>query len=606
MTAVPPVETFVPSPGTAGAAPVTFRFVESRHAQYVRFFAALWTANGVAIIAAWLVSVRIGVPPLHPNEYPGELGIYVLWAACSSIAIYLSARVHSIVLHSAAAVVCSYAVLFTHKSIFCALQRCCYGECVRLIFSGQAWELYWILLGSFIYATTVAGSRALHAIAAIRAHSLRIAEAEQQTAAENIRAASERINAASFDRLLDGIAERIVSDARAAEAMIIATAESLRRQLRELAANVASPAEPFRGFEKRSLVNIHPLLVVTPPAFVFGFIFELAAVWMRTEYYPPDVLQRTAVHVAVWLLPLPLALALTNRLLRRDAGVRDAALLVTICALSGIAAQFLWGLIAYPLRWYDYGDRVYFLFDSPVLSAIRLATRRLESAMAVTIAALLGAWMLQLRREHHDTELQHARADARLTDARLQLLRSQLNPHFLFNALNSVLALLRHDAERACDMVRRLSRFNRIVADTAGRQLIALEEEIEFARQYLAIQKTRFGDRLSIEIRVPDSIGRANCPALLLQPLVENAVKHGVGRTAGPGFVRVDVAHSDQLRIVITNNGRPSAMGSGVGLANSRQRLHHLYGDAASLMMRCSDDQTTVEVSLPYKRFEES
>ena len=356
--------------------------------------------------------------------------------------------------------------------------------------------------------------------------------------------------------------------------------------------------------------RIRPLLMVMPLFVAFGVAFELAGVWMHVQYYPPDVVRRVTLQVMTWMLPLPFALAFVDRVFRRrsSVGIRDAAVILAVCTATSTIAQFTWGMIAWPLRWYYWGDRAFFIFDSAPMSALRLATRRLEAPMAVTAAALIAAYVLQLRREDRDVELRQARIDARVAEARLQLLRLQLNPHFLFNALNSVVTLVRRDPARARVMLDRLAAFHQVTVQTEGRQFVSIADELHFTREYLAIEQARFGDRLEIALRVDDAALDALCPTLLLQPLVENAIKHGISRTPGKGHLAIVISRNvDVVRVVVSNNGAPPLeTRTGIGLANTHQRLDQLFGDASAFRMESSDGRITVEITFPYARAEEA
>ena len=189
-------------------------------------------------------------------------------------------------------------------------------------------------------------------------------------------------------------------------------------------------------------------------------------------------------------------------------------------------------------------------------------------------------------RAYQDRELANVRLEANLTDARLQALRSQLDPHFLFNTLNAVSTLATQGKSKAVvEMVDRLGQLLRLTLDERTSQEISLRKELEFLNLYLDIQRVRFADRLTIRTEIaPDTLD-ALVPTLLLQPLVENAVLHGVGTQTGPGQVGVRATRvNGRLRIQVDDSGPgfdDSAGGSttsGIGLSNTRERLAQLYG----------------------------
>ena len=201
---------------------------------------------------------------------------------------------------------------------------------------------------------------------------------------------------------------------------------------------------------------------------------------------------------------------------------------------------------------------------------------------------------VRLAAEAAGLQAERAQLEGQLAEARLAALRMQLNPHFLFNALNTVSAFIERDPERAQTMVAQLAGLLRRVLDGDKRSEIPLADELAILRDYLAIQEARFGDGLVVEERVdPDTLD-ALVPPLLLQPLAENAVEHGVSRLVGQaGRIQVSAHLADgarQLVLTITDNGpgpnAPGAQhGSGVGLANTRDRLQALYGDTAHLTL---------------------
>lgn len=191
-------------------------------------------------------------------------------------------------------------------------------------------------------------------------------------------------------------------------------------------------------------------------------------------------------------------------------------------------------------------------------------------------------------RQYREEELRASRLESQLAQAELRALRMQLQPHFLFNALNSISSLQMEDTAAAQQMTARLGDFLRLTLDGAGAQTVPLRREIEFLRCYLDIERVRFGRRLMTEIHVEPEALEAEVPNLILQPLVENAIRHGIAPRAAPGRLRINVVRTDgQLKISIEDNGcglQPNGNGlkgnnDGVGLANTRARLRQFYGE---------------------------
>jgi two-component system, LytTR family, sensor kinase len=183
-----------------------------------------------------------------------------------------------------------------------------------------------------------------------------------------------------------------------------------------------------------------------------------------------------------------------------------------------------------------------------------------------------------------ERELRASRLETQLAEAQLGALRMQLDPHFLFNTLNSIGVLMRRDADAAARMLGRLGDFLRSTLDHAGSNEVSVGTELEFVRAYLEIEQVRFGGRLSTLVSVEPGLERCAVPYLILQPLVENAVKHGVARRSAPGKVCVEIGSAgDRLTLVVRDDGPGiafgnAARGSGVGLANVIRRLEHSYG----------------------------
>jgi signal transduction histidine kinase len=229
-------------------------------------------------------------------------------------------------------------------------------------------------------------------------------------------------------------------------------------------------------------------------------------------------------------------------------------------------------------------------------------------ADAVTYAVLVGAWHARdWYARWRDRALAAAQLESRLAQARLEGLRMQLQPHFLFNTLHSISALMHRDVEAADRMLTRLSDLLRLTLDSAGTPEVPLRQELAFLDAYLEIQQTRFQERLHVVRDVDPAALDALVPNLLLQPLVENAIRHGDAPRAAGGRVEISARRENgRLRLDVRDDGpglAPGADGAGgVGLANTRARLEQLYGDAQSLAL-ANDPAggTRVTVVAPYR-----
>jgi two-component system, LytTR family, sensor kinase len=206
----------------------------------------------------------------------------------------------------------------------------------------------------------------------------------------------------------------------------------------------------------------------------------------------------------------------------------------------------------------------------------------------MTYWAIVGlSHALAYQREAQWRALGASRLETRLVEAQLQALQRQLQPHFLFNTLNTISALMHRDVEAADAMIARLSDLLRISLNAVGVQEVSLKEELDFLAKYLEIEQTRFRDRLTVVFEVAPETLDALVPNLILQPLVENAIKHGIGPRAAPGRITIASRRvADTVELTVQDNGlglsaaRLSDFNRGVGLSNTRSRLEHLYGAA--------------------------
>jgi two-component system, LytTR family, sensor kinase len=275
--------------------------------------------------------------------------------------------------------------------------------------------------------------------------------------------------------------------------------------------------------------------------------------------------------------------AVYRRLLRRGVTAQGliAAALAASCVGSLVWTPAANALAALVTRG---GYRVGASFGAPLL---------LFDGVAYHAVALLAWSLLYLGITHHEAlqaeRERSLRAEALAHRARLQALRYQLQPHFLFNTLNAVSTLVvEHRTAEAGRMIARLSDFLRLTLDGADAEEVLLDEEIEFVRRYLEIERVRFGERLAVSIDVEPEAGAARVPSMILQPIVENAVRHAVARNAEGGRLSVSAARvGGVLRLAVADDGpglagRPAA-GEGIGLTNTRERLRQAYGDAHRL-----------------------
>jgi two-component system LytT family sensor kinase len=218
--------------------------------------------------------------------------------------------------------------------------------------------------------------------------------------------------------------------------------------------------------------------------------------------------------------------------------------------------------------------------------------------LAIVVAAHAYEYFKRVRRQEAE-RYQYRQA---LAASELQALKMQLHPHFLFNTLHGIATLIDGDAKNAKAMIIKLSNLLRTALDRDSSDLISLEDELKFVREYLDLEKMRFGNRLKLEWRVMPETCRLLVPQMILQPLVENAIRHGVASSREGGWIEVATKISDGILIIYVRNsaGGKTANGTGVGLRNVETRLKYLYSGDASLHLTVAEDRTaTVSLSLP-------
>ncbi|MEJ7603413.1 MAG: histidine kinase [Kofleriaceae bacterium] len=288
----------------------------------------------------------------------------------------------------------------------------------------------------------------------------------------------------------------------------------------------------------------------------------------RESLLGPILVDRLAAD-AVWLIVAAAVLTAVPRML--DRGVTAGALAIR-CVLLG--------LVLAPL--YSFGSAAAYT----MLHGGGLEARMRGIAITTVIWGVFVYALMAVTASLLWTSRRAIALHTKLARAELELLRGQLEPHFLFNALNTIAGLIRTDrAQDATTALGRLSELLRYVIDASRQERVPLAWELDLVTSYLELQQLRFGTRLQFAITHEPATRSRELPPLLLQPLVENAVVHGVARTTEPATLAVAVTLvDDKLRIVVTNTcGEPATDTTGVGLRNTRDRLARIYGDRASL-----------------------
>jgi len=289
----------------------------------------------------------------------------------------------------------------------------------------------------------------------------------------------------------------------------------------------------------------------------------------------------------------------------------------------GVLSHLLLGLLIAPLHAaLDYGVSWLLAVYALRLPAEQMAKIFYNVKTGIMIASfnnsltywlLVGAYhTLDYYRKYRERDFEASQLEVRLAQAELQNLKMQLQPHFLFNTLHAISVLMREDVAAANRMLIRLGDLLRTTLQNLGTHEVSLRQEVEFLQSYLEIEQTRFQDRLTVRIDVEPSAWEARVPNLLLQPLVENAIRHGIAPMAAPGLIEIQARRErDTLRLQVRDNGpgiRKEELGSlmkGVGLTNTRARLEQLYGFAHRFELRnAPGGGLLVIIGIPFRQAE--
>ena len=243
--------------------------------------------------------------------------------------------------------------------------------------------------------------------------------------------------------------------------------------------------------------------------------------------------------------------------------------------------------------------------DIPLVQAVARGIISEAIAFGAVVAALHA---IEFYRRYRERETLAFQLQARLSDAQLRALRTQLNPHFLFNTLNAVTTLLHRDPDRADAMLTRLGELLRITLRSDPAHEIPLQEEMAVLDRYVSIMRMRFSDRVTVRCVVDPRAAGSLVPSFILQPLVENAFEHGMAKLKRAGEVSIEARTADTSLVLTVRDDGPGPLAgehAGVGLTNTRDRLAALYGTGGSLEMRApSGGGTIVEVRLPFRMAE--
>jgi two-component system sensor histidine kinase AlgZ len=333
------------------------------------------------------------------------------------------------------------------------------------------------------------------------------------------------------------------------------------------------------------------LLAWTPLAFLVAYLLVMTAglAWLEAVTLSvPLTLLYALICLAPWYMcrALPLGSTSILKILEYHSAAAAVAALTWIVAAKGLAVAMSRYAFA------DINQR--FSPELPLLWGI--------GALVYVLSVALHYLLLSVESSKEaETREQEALTLAR--ESELKALKAQINPHFLFNSLNSISALATVDGQRARDMCIKLSDFLRTTLKLGEKQSITLADELALAKAYLEVEQVRFGARLRVEIDADAGCDHCVVPSLVLQPLVENAVKHGIAGLVDGGTIRLEAHCNDgRLQLRIENQfdpDSPSSSRHGLGLRNVRDRLRAIYENTARVDTTATSDRFVVELELP-------
>jgi two-component system, LytTR family, sensor kinase len=317
-----------------------------------------------------------------------------------------------------------------------------------------------------------------------------------------------------------------------------------------------------------------------------GIVFTLQMYFTSYRSERPALLVDSVylqmVWAYLWALATPLVVWAAAKLpLERNNWIRNSLLHLPISIiLSGIVTAIghvmVWLYLSWPLGRPFSFERMG-----------RFVLANFSEGIGIYMLIALTSFAFNYYLRYREGQVRTLQLEAQLSKAQLEALKMQLHPHFLFNTLHSISALLTQDTEAARRMITRLGDFLRLTLENSGSEEVTLLQEMEFLTCYLAIERIRFQDRLLTRIDIADDTLDAKVPNLILQPIVENAIRHGIAPRSTPGLIEIEAKHLNGLvRIQVRDNGpglsehriSENLFNRGLGLANTGQRLERLYG----------------------------
>jgi two-component system LytT family sensor kinase len=354
------------------------------------------------------------------------------------------------------------------------------------------------------------------------------------------------------------------------------------------------------------------LLFVIATAFGLSSSFQsyLLHHVMHEREISHEVLWTLAANLLYWYIPALLAPAIMGLATSEQLGRKRWSVQVIVHVLGALAYSVVHTAVMMIALWAEVMEQTGLPDGFPGWwNVAQIHYLKQLDWLLMTYLFLVGlAHALAYRREAEARALNAAQLETRLVEAQLQALQRQLHPHFLFNTLNTISGLIHTDAVAADTMIDQLGDLLRMTLHTSITQEVPLKEELDVLQKYLEIEQTRFGNRLRVSMHIqPDTLD-AQVPNLLLQPLVENAIRHGIAPNARHGWIEIHADRTDgDLTLQIRDSGdglppeRLMALNRGVGLENTRARLEHLYPSAFQFAFTNLDRGFCVTVRIPFQ-----
>ena len=339
---------------------------------------------------------------------------------------------------------------------------------------------------------------------------------------------------------------------------------------------------------------------------LFGLFFASEVIITRAYEGRPMKLGETLaawmICACVWLGLTPLILYLARRFpLERRRWLASTLVHLAASAVFALLQLGVYILLALLVGLYSGQQSFFNSFRNLFITGFHFDL--------LTYWAVIGLHhALDYYRKYRERELRAAQLETNLAQAQLDALRMQLHPHFLFNTLNSISVLMAEDVQQARRMLTRLSDLLRASLENKGAHEVTLKEELEFLESYLEIEQTRFQDRLTVRMEIDPKALDARVPNLILQPLVENAIRHGIAPRAAAGLVEIRARRDNgMVQLEVSDNGAglgatsQESLMKGIGLSNTRARLNQLYGAAHRFELHNGEGKgLTVTIAIPF------